>query len=95
MDCGISCHAHPLCREEQWKADQKEREDERRALQNSKQKIKNDFSSTYGHLGVSTDEEIDVKIKKLEFQQQHESLSINEEKAVLKSIKQLQVCTAS
>ena len=78
-------------REEQRAAEKKAREDQFRAELNQKQKIKNDFSSQYGHLGVSNDDEIDEKIRALEFQQQHESLTINEEKALIKQIKQLQV----
>lgn len=77
-------------REEQRAADKKARDDSFRAELNAKQKIRNEFSSQYGHLGVSNDEEIDEKIKGLEFQQQHESMSINEEKAIIKQIKQLQ-----
>lgn len=82
-----------LTREEQRQAEKEQREKrekEHRAQLNTKQKIRNEFNSLYGQLGVTNDDEIDAKIRKLEFQQQHESLSISEEKAVLKNIKQLQ-----
>lgn len=86
------------CREEQ-KAKQeaeretrkKEREDRIRAEQNVKQKKKNDFNNAYGHLSVSNDQEIDAKIQELEYRQQHESMDINQEKLLIKQIKQLQV----
>lgn len=86
------CHCWAFrCRDIQRAAEKKAREDQFRAELNAKQKIKNDFSSQYGHLGVSNDDEIDAKLRELEFRQQHESLTINEEKAIIKQIKQLQV----
>lgn len=81
------------CRKEQREAEKKARDDQFRAELNAKQKIKNDFNSQYGHLGVANSSEIDEQVRLLEFRQQHESLSINEEKALLKQIKQLQVNT--
>lgn len=72
-------------------AERKAREEQYRAEIGAKQKIRNDFTSQYGHLGVSNEDEIEEKIQALEFSQQHESLTISEEKAVLKQIKQLQV----
>ena len=85
---------NPRCapgREEQRQKEKQAREEQFRAEQTTKQKIRNTFSSQYGHLGVSSDEDIDKKVRELEFSQQHESLTIAEEKAVLKQIKQLQV----
>ena len=71
------------------------RADQRAAELNAKQKRKNDFNSTYGQLGVTNDAEIDAKLNELEYKQQHESLSIQEEKLIIKQIKQLQASMAT
>lgn len=84
-----------MSREEQRVAERKARDEQYRAETTAKQKIRNDFSSQYGHLGVASEEEIDEKLQALEFSQQHESLTIAEEKAVLKQIRQLQVSSCA